>query len=396
MGKTKLLFCGNALPMEIVKTMNLSVAGKKYEIELLNAMNMKLGSSLEIVSLAFINNFEQTKEKNLYLFKDKKFHYIPSTHYPVIRDFLKNINFFIYLLKWCRDNSTYQQNIILLNSSLGKCLCLMLIKIIYKTQIFSLTIDTPFPNIKSNNLIYKAYLYIIFKVGHKLLKYFDGIIVLNCNVISALNLKIPFIISRVGYKKEQSDKTLIYKKQFNKIKVKKIFFAGTLIKYNGIVEIIEGFLLLNNMNYELHLYGYGDLESYVKEIAKKNEKIFFHGMVDNDLLFDYMQGADLLINARKTDNLANDFGFPSKLIEYMLSGNPVLTTHFKSLPYEYLDFLHIIETEDALGIKLGIEKVFNTDPNILNSMSTKGVDFIKENNNWNCITSEILEFIKTV
>ena len=159
--------------------------------------------------------------------------------------------------------------------------------------------------------------------------------------------------------------------------------------------MIKSFILIKKPKWELHIYGYGKLANEVKKMAKKNKNIFFHGAVENMTLLKYMQTADLLINPRLTNTSVNDFGFPSKLIEYIMSGTPVLTTNFKSLPNEYKKFLHIIKKETVEGIQLEIEKVFKIDHSILNRMSVKGVYYIKKHNNWNNISYEILKFIET-
>jgi glycosyltransferase involved in cell wall biosynthesis len=393
MNKERILFCGNALPILVLEELKLSLAGKKYEISLLKELNDQLGERLDILSLAFVDNIHQSEGENIYLFNNKRFNHIHSTNYPIARDIFKNIYFFIYLMRWSRKNKIHKRKIILLNSSLGNCLMIIITKIIYNTQIFSLTIDTPFPNIKSKNVFYRLYLICTFKLGHNLLKYFNGIIVLNENVISSLKLKIPFLVSKVGYSEDLYNNFIKVNKCKNKHGIKKILFAGTLIDYNGIIEMIEGFILINRPEWELHIYGYGNLEKVVRKLAKKNKNVFFHGAIDNITLLTYMQAADLLINPRLTYNSVNDFGFPSKLIEYMMSGIPVLTTDFNSLPSKYKEFLHLIEEETAEGIKLGIEKAFKIDQYILDKMSFNGADFIRNNNNWNNIARDILKFI---
>src|SRR5690606_3746033 len=156
----------------------------------------------------------------------------------------------------------------------------------------------------------------------KLLKHFDGIIVLNKTVPIALKLKIPHLISRVGYSED-----LVLGGARNEINqkipvIKKVLFAGTLVNYNGIEELVEGFINTNRLDLELHIYGYGPLENFVKKSSAINTNIIFHGSVDNTALIGFMENADLLVNPRLTHNSVNDFGFPSKLIEYILSGTP--------------------------------------------------------------------------
>ena len=57
--KQQVLFCGNALPIEVIEDLNLSLAGKKYEINLLKSLNNQLGKRLDILSLAFVDNLHR-------------------------------------------------------------------------------------------------------------------------------------------------------------------------------------------------------------------------------------------------------------------------------------------------------------------------------------------------
>lgn len=55
----------------------------------------------------------------------------------------------------------------------------------------------------------------------------------------------------------------------------KIVYAGTLIYYNGITEMLNAFADLGEV-YQLHIYGYGPLENSVIKMAKTYSNIIYH------------------------------------------------------------------------------------------------------------------------
>lgn len=57
----------------------------------------------------------------------------------------------------------------------------------------------------------------------------------------------------------------------------KFCFLGSLIEYKGVKKMIETFKDINADNIELHIAGSGELEEYVINNVKQDERIFYHG-----------------------------------------------------------------------------------------------------------------------
>ena len=77
-----------------------------------------------------------------------------------------------------------------------------------------------------------------------------------------------------------------------------------------------------------------------------------------------------------------------------MSGKPVLTTKFDSLPVEYNDFLFFIDEETPDGYCSAIKKCFSKDPQEIKVMINAGVKYIKKNQNWTIISKEIIIFFR--
>ena len=59
----------------------------------------------------------------------------------------------------------------------------------------------------------------------------------------------------------------------------------------------------------------------------------------------------LLINPRPTNEEYTKYSFPSKNMEYMVSGTPILTTKLPGMPKEYYKHVYLIEEENVDGLK---------------------------------------------
>ena len=112
------------------------------------------------------------------------------------------------------------------------------------------------------------------------------------------------------------------------------FYAGGVSRQYGLANLVEGFREADIPNAQLHIYGPGDYVEELREIAEKDSRVFYGGMLLNTQIVDKEQEATLLVNPRPTDEEYVKYSFPSKTMEYMASGTPVLTTILPGMPKE--------------------------------------------------------------
>ena len=118
-------------------------------------------------------------------------------------------------------------------------------------------------------------------------------------------------------------------------KKKAVMYAGALNEKYGIGRLAEAFLSLNLPQWELWIFGEGDLSERFSELAKREDRIRYFGRVSREEVLHREKEAALLVNPRPTGELFTRYSFPSKTIEYMLSGTPVLMTRMEGIPKEY-------------------------------------------------------------
>ncbi|MBQ7377974.1 MAG: glycosyltransferase [Clostridia bacterium] len=136
-----------------------------------------------------------------------------------------------------------------------------------------------------------------------------------------------------------------------------VMYSGVLDLRYGIRELLDAFETLDG-NYELWLTGNGNAVPLIKERAEKDPRIKMLGYLPSreDLLRKQRQ-ATMLISTRDPAEPASKYCFPSKLFEYMVSGNPVLSTRIGGIPEEYEPYLIYLEDISVDGIRDAILKV---------------------------------------
>ena len=137
--------------------------------------------------------------------------------------------------------------------------------------------------------------------------------------------------------------------------IRTVFYAGGVSRQYG----LEGFLLADIPNTRLEIYGPGDYVKDLQQLAEKDPRIIYGGMLLNTEIVTKEQEATLLVNPRPTHEEFVKYSFPSKTMEYMASGTPVLTTRLPGMPKEYYPYVDFIEEESAGGIAAALKKVLS-------------------------------------
>ena len=185
-------------------------------------------------------------------------------------------------------------------------------------------------------------------------------------------------------------------KESNEKTKRVILYAGGIYEKYGVKNLIEAFIELKAKEIELHIYGSGDLENKMAQYCEMDNRIIYHGVVNNSIVVKRLEEATILVNPRPTTEEFTKFSFPSKNMEYMVSGTPLLTTKLAGMPKEYYDYVYFIEDESAAGMRSMLECLL-AKPNeelslfgklaqqfVLNYKSNeiqarKMIDFIKNN-----------------
>lgn len=179
-----------------------------------------------------------------------------------------------------------------------------------------------------------------------------------------------------------------------KRKPRVLLYAGGIKKEYGIEMLVEGFRKAKLSNAQLHIYGGGSYCPELAQLAEEDENLFFGGEVLNSEILEKELEATLLINPRPTHEEFVRYSFPSKNMEYMASGTPVLTTVLPGMPKEYYPYVYLLEEETADGIAEKLTQVLAQTDEELFGKGRAAKEFILTTRNNVVQAAKILEMLK--
>lgn len=121
-------------------------------------------------------------------------------------------------------------------------------------------------------------------------------------------------------------------------------YTGTLDRRYGIRNLVDSYLASGVKGYELFICGDGDDRQYVESVASRERSVRYLGQLDRKAVLNLQRNASLLINPRDNESDYTKYSFPSKIIEYMSSGVPVLMYRLDGIPEEYYDYCYVVSS----------------------------------------------------
>ena len=172
-----------------------------------------------------------------------------------------------------------------------------------------------------------------------------------------------------------------------------IMYAGTIRKEYGVERLVQSFLNYKNDKVELWIFGNGPYVDELKQVTKKDKRIKYKGKVSLKEIMKYESEALLLVNPRFTNEEFTKYSFPSKIVEYMLSSTPLLTSKLPSMPDEYYKYVYKIDDNSNEALTKALKKVLSSSKEELNKFGKKAHDFIMSKKNNIVQSKRVKEFI---
>jgi glycosyltransferase involved in cell wall biosynthesis len=136
-----------------------------------------------------------------------------------------------------------------------------------------------------------------------------------------------------------------------------VVYAGSLRTSYGVDRLVDAVAGLTDPPATLQVYGNGELAGWISEVAAEQTRIEGPRLLSREDLLRAYRSADLLVQPRPTDQSFVRYSFPSKIIEYMASGTPVLTTRLVSVTDDYSPYVYWIDDDSPEGIRRAIREV---------------------------------------
>lgn len=319
--------------------------------------------------------------------------YINLVNLLGIKTFIIMVTVFFETFKFCIKNKEKESAILLGCLSFYTSFPSMIVSNIFKVKVFVMIPDIPKYAInysKTKNII-RSYLSKLSQELNKLVESkFDGYIFLTKYMDELLNSnKKPYIVMEGFVNKDHLNQPEITFKEEKKI----VMYAGTLHEKFGAKKLVEAFKLINIDDCELWIYGEGDYLKKIQEECVTSSNIKYKGTKNKEEILKLERVVTLLVNPRPSDEDFTKYSFPSKTVEYMASGTPLLTSKLPGIPEEYFQYVYTFESEEVDKMAKKIVEIISFPEDTLNHFGLKAKEFILQNKNYTVQAKKIIDFI---
>ena len=233
-----------------------------------------------------------------------------------------------------------------------------------------------------------------FAIAERAIPHIDGLIVFNAAAIKRVGFTGPHLTLHPCFPEDRTEIVDLPRSQMDRFT---LTYAGTLAEYNSVRQLLEAFRGLPGDALELRIFGSGPLESLVREHCMADHRIHFGGLLPREAVLSEQRSANLLLNIRRTDGIINDFAFPSKLLDYIATGVPTLSTDFGDVMNPLRNCLFVIRDNSVEAIRAGILEVLNTNPAVIEQQQRSMKDLMcDERFHWPYNAQSTASFLRTL
>lgn len=181
----------------------------------------------------------------------------------------------------------------------------------------------------------------------------------------------------------------------NKSQPRIVLYAGGIHERYGLKMLAEAFLKANISNAKLVYYGSGPYVKEFSELCKKSKNLEYRGVAPNDVVVAEELAATLLINPRFSNEEFAKYSFPSKNMEFMASGTPLLTTRLPGMPVEYYPYVYMFEEESIEGYSETLRRVLDKSDDELFAKGQEAKRFVLQTKNNIYQGKRIVDFLNS-
>lgn len=177
-----------------------------------------------------------------------------------------------------------------------------------------------------------------------------------------------------------------------------IFYAGMLSYAYKIDVLLDAFqkICRKYTDYELWLCGAGDAVDAIKEAANKNHCVKYFGYLSTEKLRMYQSNATVFVNPRQNIGRFTKFSFPSKTMEYLALGKPVVGYRLDGFPEEYEKYISYVEGNTSRELAEKLIEVCSLEERERIVIGQRNREFIIKEKNQNSQCEKIYNMLKSL
>ncbi|MBO1265074.1 glycosyltransferase [Proteiniclasticum sp. SCR006] len=381
-----ILFVGGMFPKEMEEEIisksrnNVQLAANNFQWDLINGFDEVLSSPVTIMNKMFIGSYPKNYKD--WVIKETEFSHVTNAvdtnlgfvNITILKQLLHPFREKKIIRRWLQTHPANNAVFIYSLDIRFVRISRYIKQISPKTPIVISVMDLPEHIMKSKerNIAVRIWKKYITNKVYRGLKLIDGCMIVAENQIKRISKKDSDCVLVEALTNPKSRKYEPIREKDRK----RVVYAGTLARQYNILNLVHAFMQLSNVDIELDICGDGDTKEEIIKASKNDPRINYLGVLGKDEVVSLMKEAWVLVNPRKKGQDFTGFSFPSKTIDYLLSGRPVICQKLEAIPNEYDEHLIYFENSvDDADLSRKLNEVLNYDLDKANSVGRKNYLF---------------------
>mgnify|MGYP004508158367 CR=1 FL=1 len=322
-----------------------------------------------------------------------RYYYLPFLNGKISRYLTLILSSGRFAKKWCKQN--FNRDAWVIVDPLVPVISVPARLIAQKSGIKVAAVITDIPTLCTNmkgrkeNIVKRIFLSAYQHISDADLQAYDAYIPLTESINDVVNMNNkPYIVVE-GFA-DSNDR------EISDVHENYIMYAGGLYEKYGIKTLVEAFVALNRKDLYLYLFGDGPYVDELKRIQRIYPNIRYMGCISADEVVKYEKRALLLVNPRPTNEKFAKYSFPSKTMEYLLSGTAVVSTKLPGIPKEYFTYMYTFSDYTRDSILKELDDILSRPKKEIEKMGQQGHAFVSENKNNVVMAKKIIKFLREI
>lgn len=404
MKNKSVLFLSHLIPkecneeVECCSKKNMQDAANALQWHLLNGFSYHLEQQIDVLNLLLVGSYPQYYKKPFVRKQSfesggkQKGISIGFCNMKYIRRFSIERNLYTQIKRWCEANKHNTRTIIVY--SLHPIMLKVLMKM--KEQdpsicICAIVADLPnMMNLSSKtDMIHRLAQKKFSGDAFSYIKCVDKFVFLTRQMSDYLHNEKPYCVVE-GISTDWFENICVEKEKSD---IKTILYTGTLHRKFGVLHLVEAFEKIKKPDYRLVICGAGDSEAEIRAAARRDSRIQFMGQCKRMEVLKLQKQATVLVNPRMNIEEFTKYSFPSKNMEYMSSGTPLVAYKLDGIPDEYKDYVVFVEDNETETLAKALMRVCEASEEERAAFGNQAKHFVLENKNEILQTRRILDLI---
>ncbi len=397
-------FLGRMIPDDMqasvakLSSHNMQDAANALQWHLYDGLCANLNRGVCIINLLPIGSYPQYYKKPFV--KTEKFSTAHSKenlnvgfcNVKLIRNYFQEKNAKRALLKWCAEDEDNRM-VFLYTMSAAFMSAIESAKEKYPTlKACAIVADLPDMSSLSSKQgkLLKRFQKKMSGVSYSKVDAIDAFVLLTKQMADYMNITQPFcVVEGISTKHEEQPIFTPFSDE-----KKTILYTGTLHKRFGVMNLVDAFKEIKGDRYELILCGVGDSETEIKAAAEQDGRIKFLGQKPRSKILELQKKAAVLVNPRQNIEEFTKYSFPSKNLEYLSSGRPLVAYKLDGIPDEYDGYIHYVEDNSIEALKDKLLEICDMSGDKTAEHCKNAYDFVQNKKNEVEQTRIILDMLK--